>query len=84
MTDPVSLGSQRDAIAARRLCDELGFCIDGKGENIIAAALTGLISMLPTELQMHIAHQLNERLVASVQLPPATNQTIDAIVKGNA
>lgn len=83
MTEPISLSSQRDAIAARRLCDELGFCLHDKDMNIVVAAISGLLTMLPEEAQMYIAASLNARLTASVQLPAATNRAIDNIVKGH-
>ncbi|HEX6464229.1 MAG TPA: hypothetical protein VFZ98_07250 [Vicinamibacterales bacterium] len=82
MNEPIALSSQRDAVAARRLCDELGFCLHDKDMNIVVAAISGLLTMLPDEAQMHIAMSINARLTASVQLPAATTRQIDSIVKG--
>lgn len=83
MNAPASLSMERDARAARVLCDAMGMHCNGKSMNIVVAALMGLISRLPTEVAVAIATEIVRTAdPASVELPPKTTNQIDLIVKG--
>jgi hypothetical protein len=85
---PVSVASQRAAVEARRLCDEMGHCCDGHDLSIVIAAVSGLISMLPTHAQAQmmatVAQRLNSTDIADVPITPEDAAAIDKIVGGAA
>jgi hypothetical protein len=83
MNAPASLSMQRDARAARVLCDAMGMHCDGKDMNIVVAALMGLISRLPAEVGMSIAAEIIRTSdPTTVELPGETTSAIEKIVKG--
>lgn len=83
MNAPASLSMQRDARAARVLCDAMGMHCDGKDMNIVVAALMGLISRLPADAGMAIAAEIMRTADPNtVELPRETQSTIEKIVKG--
>lgn len=90
MNEPVSIGTHREAIEARRLCDEMGHCCRGHSIGIVAAALSGIVSQLPPELQVQFSSNIMERLmneqltpedIAAIPLDADTKTTIEQIVK---
>jgi hypothetical protein len=85
MNAPTSLSMQRDARSARVLCDAMGMQCDGKDENIVIAALMGLISRLSPEVRIAIAAEIMRTADPNeIELPRDTTNQIDKIVKGES
>lgn len=85
-TEVVSLGSQRQAIEAQKLCDQVGRLLDGKDEETVAAVIMGIICRLSPALAAAIVAAVADNAIrediSALQLPLETQQQIDSIVKG--
>lgn len=85
MNSPTSLSMERNARAARVLCDAMGMQCDGKDENIVIAALMGLISRLSPDVRMAIAAEIMRTADPNdIELPRETQSQINKIVNGES
>lgn len=85
MDKPTPIGGWRDAKEAHDLCKELARLCAEHTNAIVLGALSGLISMLPPELQAPLAAGIVARLGQgddALPLPGETSTAIEKIVKG--